>query len=122
MTCCFSLARTLTRWSIDPQRSLAEVNRDYSAMTNLAEYLVQAAGVPFREAHEFASRLTDYGRQNGLRPPQIAYAAAARIYQEYAAARSRYPKRSLRERSIRATLSRRAGAAADRSGRKSSGC
>lgn len=82
----FFSARTIDAIVIDPERSLAEVNRDYSAMTNLAEYLVQAAGVPFREAHEFASRLTDYGRQNGLRPPQIAYAAAARIYQELAAA------------------------------------
>ena len=82
----FLYARTIDAIVIDPERSLAEVNRDYSAMTNLAEYLVQAADVPFRDAHEFASRLTDYGRQNGLRPPQIAYSAASRIYQEHAGA------------------------------------
>src|SRR5262249_4050356 len=45
------LTRTLGALVIDPARSLAEVNRDYSAMTNLAEYLVQRANVPFREAH-----------------------------------------------------------------------
>ena len=78
----FFFARTTDAIAIDPRRSLAEVNRDYSAMTNLAEYLVQAADVPFREAHEFASHLTDYGRQHGLQPPQIEYAAAAKIYEQ----------------------------------------
>jgi len=28
---------------------------NYSAMTNLAEVLLQSAGVPFPEAHEFAT-------------------------------------------------------------------
>jgi argininosuccinate lyase len=55
-------------------------------MTNLAEHLVQVAGVPFREAHEFASRLTDFGRQHGLTPTRIAYADAARVYGEHASA------------------------------------
>src|SRR5206468_12998543 len=77
----FLLARTIDAVRVDPRRSLAEVNRDYSAMTSLAEVLVQSAGVPFREAHEFASQLTDYGRQHQLRPPRIAYADANRLYQ-----------------------------------------
>ena len=76
----FLLGRTIVALRVDPRRSLAEVNRDYSAMTNLAEYLVRSAGVPFREAHEFASRLTDYGRQHELRPADIAYADAAQLY------------------------------------------
>jgi argininosuccinate lyase len=76
-------ARTIPAMAIDPRRSLAEVNRDYSATTNLAEVLVQSGGVPFREAHEFASRLTDYGRQRGVRPPQIEHAEARRIYEEH---------------------------------------
>jgi argininosuccinate lyase len=79
----FLLARAIDAVRIDPQRSLAEVNRDYSAMTNLAEVLVQSAGVPFREAHEFASQLTDYGREHGLRPPQIAYPDANRLYRAH---------------------------------------
>jgi argininosuccinate lyase len=82
----FLCARTVEAAVIDPQRSLAEVNCEYSAMTNLAEYLVLAAGVPFREAHEFASRLTDFGRLHHLTPPQIAFADASRIYLEHAAA------------------------------------
>jgi argininosuccinate lyase len=80
----FLLLRTVEAVVVDPRRSLAEVNHDYSAMTNLAEVLVQTAGVPFREAHEFASRLTDFGRQRGLRPPDIAFADASALYAEHA--------------------------------------
>jgi argininosuccinate lyase len=74
------LGRTLQALVIDPERSLAEVNREYSAMTNLAEFLVQRAGVPFREAHEFASALTDYGRGHALAPTRIAYSDARQLY------------------------------------------
>jgi argininosuccinate lyase len=76
-------ARTLSAVAVDPPRALAEVNRDYSATTNLAELLVQSAGVPFREAHEFASHLTDHGRQHGLRPPDIDYAQACQLYTDH---------------------------------------
>jgi argininosuccinate lyase len=76
------LSRSIQASVVDPRRSLDEVNRDYSAMTNLAEFLVQSAGVPFREAHEFASHLTDYGRRRGLRPAQIPYADAADVYHQ----------------------------------------
>ena len=76
-------ARTVPALVIDPERSLAEVNREYSAMTNLAEHLVQRAGVPFREAHEFASALTDFGRGHGLAPVDIPFAEARRIYEAH---------------------------------------
>jgi argininosuccinate lyase len=74
------LLRTTQAAVVDPQRSLAEVNREYSVMTNLAEVLVQSAGVPFREAHEFASHLTDFGRQRGLSPLEISYHDASSVY------------------------------------------
>ena len=76
----YLLQRTVPAMVVDPQRSLAEVNRDYSAMTNLAEVLVQSAGLPFRESHEFASHLTDYGRQRRLAPTEITYAEATSIF------------------------------------------
>lgn len=79
----YLVSRTFEAARVYPERSLAEVNRDYSAMTNLAEVLVQSARVPFREAHEFASHLTDFGRQRGLRPPEIAFADAAALYQAH---------------------------------------
>ncbi|HET6318775.1 MAG TPA: lyase family protein, partial [Chloroflexota bacterium] len=74
------MTRTLEALGIDAERSLAEVNREYSAMTNLAEFLVQRANVPFREAHEFASHLTDFGRGHGRRPVDITYAEACAVY------------------------------------------
>jgi argininosuccinate lyase len=76
----FLLLRTVEAIVVDPQRSLAEVTGDYSAMTNVAEVLVKSSGVPFREAHEFASRLTDFGRQRRLKPAEIGYADAVSIY------------------------------------------
>jgi argininosuccinate lyase len=74
------LLRTMNAAVLDPERSLAEVNRDYSMMTNLAEVLVESAGVPFREAHEFASHLTDFGRRRRLSPAEISYADATSVY------------------------------------------
>ena len=79
----FLAQRTIDAIVIDPNQSLNQVNRDYSTMTNLAEHLVQSAGVAFREAHEFASRLTDYGRQRGLTPSQIPYSEATSVYQQH---------------------------------------
>src|SRR5579864_861066 len=76
------LLRTTQAAVVDPRRSLAEVNREYSVMTNLAEVLVQSAGVPFREAHEFASHVTDFGRQRGLSPTEISYKDAISVYGE----------------------------------------
>jgi argininosuccinate lyase len=76
------LTRTLDAVIVDSERSLAEVNREYSAMTSLAEFLVQRANVPFREAHEFASHLTDFGRSRRLAAVEIAYVDACAVYRE----------------------------------------
>jgi argininosuccinate lyase len=67
---------------IDPQRSLAEVNLDYSTMTEVADTLLREANVPFRIGHHFASELTNYGRGHKITPSQIPYSEAVRIYQE----------------------------------------
>jgi argininosuccinate lyase len=65
---------------VNKERALAEVNADYSTMTEIADALSQKADVPFRIGHHFASRLTDYGRGRGLKIHDIQYAEAARIY------------------------------------------
>ena len=61
-------------------RALAEVNADYSTTTEIADALLQRADVPFRIGHHFASKLTDFGRGQGLTLHEIPYAEAARIY------------------------------------------
>jgi argininosuccinate lyase len=65
-----------------PARSLAEVNADYSTMTEVADTLLRDADVPFRIGHHFASELTTYGRGHGLVPKDIPYAEAVRIYKD----------------------------------------
>ena len=65
-----------------PARSLAEVNADYSTMTEVADMLLRDCDVPFRIGHHFASELTTYGRSHNLVPKDIPYQEAVRIYKD----------------------------------------
>jgi len=69
---------------VNRERALAEVNADYSTMTEVADVLVREGNVPFRIGHHFASELTNYGRSNGKRPTEIPYTEAVRIYKDVA--------------------------------------
>jgi argininosuccinate lyase len=69
---------------VNRERALAEVNADYSTMTEVADVLVREGNVPFRIGHHFASELTNYGRSTGKRPTEIPYAEAVRIYKDVA--------------------------------------
>ncbi len=69
---------------VRPDRTLAEVDADYSTMTELADTLLREAGVPFRAGHHFASELTSYGRERGKRPKDLTFQEAAEIYRKAA--------------------------------------
>ena len=67
---------------VDKERALAEVRADYSTTTEIADALMQRADVPFRIGHDFASKITDFGRGKRLKLGEIPYAEAQRIYSD----------------------------------------
>ena len=74
--------RVMTHLDIDKKRALAEVNADYSTMTEVADVLLREADVPFRVGYYYASALTSYGRSAGKRPKELSDAELANLYQE----------------------------------------
>jgi argininosuccinate lyase len=80
-----NLALLVKALQFDEQRALDEVNGDYATTTELADTLQREADVPFRAGHHFASQLVDYGRAHNLRPADIPYEEAKKLYTKSAA-------------------------------------
>lgn len=74
------LAAVVQQLNFNASRALDEVNADYSTTTELADVLQRDANVPFRVGHHFASELVNFGRGKNLRPIDIPYGEARRIY------------------------------------------
>ncbi len=67
---------------INPQRSLEELDADWTTSMELAETLQHANQIPFRVGHHFASEVVVYARARNLKPYEFPYSEAVRIYAE----------------------------------------
>jgi argininosuccinate lyase len=74
--------KLLAGLQVDPAAALDEINGDYATMTEVADTLLRNADIPFRTAHHYASELTEYGRNHGMRPADMSDAELADIYRE----------------------------------------
>ena len=66
--------------TINPKRSLEELEDDWTTSMELAETLQMEHKIPFRVGHTFASAMVTYARANGLRPRDFPYAKAVELY------------------------------------------
>lgn len=72
--------KVLNALVIDPERSLAELNLDWTCSQEIADVLMRKYRIPFRTGHHFASEIVTYARANNVTPKTITYAAAQEIY------------------------------------------
>lgn len=77
-------ARVVRGLRIDRARAIAEINADYSTMTEVADTLVREADVPFRVGHRYATALTRHGRDADKRPADLSDEVLERIYADVA--------------------------------------
>jgi argininosuccinate lyase len=66
--------------TINPQRSLEELEDDWTTSMELAETLQKEHHIPFRVGHGFASSIVTFARANGFKPKTFPYAKAVELY------------------------------------------
>jgi argininosuccinate lyase len=76
------LERVVRSLVVNREQARAEVDADYSTVTEIADKLMQRANVPFRIGHHFASVLTDYGRGQRKRLCEITWHEADDLYRQ----------------------------------------
>lgn len=67
---------------IDPDAGIAEIKKDYSTTSELANQLYRKHGIPFLAGHAFASRLVSFGKSHHLYAYQISYDDVCRLYSD----------------------------------------
>ncbi len=72
--------RILKALKIDPERSLEELNLDWTCSQEIADVLMSKYGLPFRTGHHFASDIVTYARANSITPKDFSYRDAQAIY------------------------------------------
>lgn len=69
---------------INPQRSLEELNLDWTCSQEIADVLMRKYNIPFRTGHHFASNIVTYARSNNIPPSDFTYEDAQKLYAELA--------------------------------------
>lgn len=72
--------RILNNLVIHPDRSLEELNLDWTCSQEIADQLMKKYGIPFRVGHHFASDVVTYARANNITPADFSYEDAKTIY------------------------------------------
>lgn len=92
--------------TINPKRSLEELEDEWTTSVELAEALQRKHQVPFRVGHGFASSIVTVARGNGFKPKDFPYAKAVELYaqaiEKYQLSESKLP---LSEATFRQLLS-----------------
>ena len=65
---------------VDPKRALQELEGDWTASMELAEFLQRDNGIPFRVGHSFASAVVTHAKSQGFAPRNFPYAKAVELY------------------------------------------
>lgn len=68
--------RILNNLVIHPDRSLEELNLDWTCSQEIADELMKNHGIPFREGHHFASEIVTYARAHDITPRDFRYETA----------------------------------------------
>lgn len=76
--------RILNNLVIHPERSLEELNLDWTCSQEIADELMKNYGIPFRMGHHFASEVVTYARANNITPKDFTYDDAKMIYAKLA--------------------------------------
>ena len=66
---------------VNPDRALEELNLDWTASQNIADVMMQAFGIPFREGHHYSSELVTFARAHEYTPLTLPYEAAKSFYE-----------------------------------------
>lgn len=80
-----SFNQILNNLVINPDRSLEELDLDWTCSQEIADDLMRKYAVPFRTGHHFASEIVGYARANNITPSAFKYEKAQEIYAKLAA-------------------------------------
>lgn len=67
---------------VNSNRSLEEVENDWTTSMELAEGLQHDHKIPFRIGHAFASKIVDFARERNIKPKDFQFNIAQKLFQE----------------------------------------